>query len=143
MWHYGRKIINAIFKKRTGGTAVCAQFESKLQADSDRSDIRVFETGLPLEQYGDYEQSTGTAAQESESARLIAIAKQNRLYIEKSEWAQFGDRKRLPSGESIVFLNGKEDVITKIRNPFAKSVIKRASLIRCHLRTPHPQYSFL
>lgn len=37
--------------------------------------IRVFEAGLSAEQYGDYEQSTGNAAQEKESNRLIAIAK--------------------------------------------------------------------
>jgi hypothetical protein len=125
MWYdYGRKIINAIFKKRSDSTTIRAEFGSKLQADSDRSDIRVFETGLSIEQYGNYEQSTGTAAQESESARIVAIAKANGLFIDKSEWHKFGERKRLPSGESIVFINDREDVITKIRNPFAKSVIK-------------------
>lgn len=125
MWHdYGRKIINAIFKKRADGTAICAELGSKVQANSDRSNIRMFEAGLSLEQYGDYEQSTGVAAQESESARIIATAKSNGFFIEKSEWYKFGDRKRLPSGESIVFINDKEDVITKIRDPFAKSVIK-------------------
>ena len=80
--------------------------------------------GLSIEQYGNYEQSTGTAAQESESARIVAIAKANGLFIDKSEWHKFGERKQLPSGESIVFINDREDVITKIRNPFAKSVIK-------------------
>lgn len=125
MWrNYGRKIINAIFKKRTGSPAVRVEFESRVQADSDRSDIRVFEAGLSSEQHGDYEQSTGTAAQEAESARIIAIAKEQGLFIDKSEWSKFGDRKRLPSGESIVFLNDNEDVVTKIRDPFAKSVIK-------------------
>ena len=53
----------------------CAEFASRNEADSDRSDIRVFEAGLSTEQYGDYEQSTGNAAQEKESNRLIAIAK--------------------------------------------------------------------
>ena len=125
MWHdYGRKIIKAIFKKRTDSPTICAKLESKVQADSDRSDISLFEIRLSTEQYGDYEQSTGIAAQESESARIVAIAKANGLFIDKSEWYKFGDRKRLPSGESIVFINDKEDVVTKIRDPFAKSVIK-------------------
>lgn len=76
MWRdYGRKIINAIFKKRAVSPAVCVELESKVQADCDRSDIRVFENGLSIEQYGDYQQSTGVAAQESESARLVSIAK--------------------------------------------------------------------
>ncbi len=125
MWYdYGRKIVNALFKKRTDSATICAELGSKVQADSDRSDIRMLETGLSIEQYGNYKQSTGTAAQESESARIISIAKANGLFIDKSEWHKFGERKRLPSGESIVFINDREDVITKIRNPFAKSVLK-------------------
>lgn len=125
MWlDYGRKIISAVLKKRTESPTIRVELEPKIQADSDRGDIRVFEAGLSPEQYGDYEQSTGTAAQESESARLIAIAKSRGLFVDRSEWSKFGDRKRQPSGESIVFLDDREDVITKIRDPFAKSVIK-------------------
>lgn len=125
MWKdYGRKFIGSLFKKRTDCETVHIGLESKAKAISDRSDIRVFETRLPSEQYGNYEQSTGTAAQEAESTSLISTAKANDLFINKSEWTKFGDRKRLPSGESIVFLNNEESVITKIRNPFAKSVIK-------------------
>ena len=124
MWHHGRKIINALFKKRTTSPAVRVEFESKIQADSDRSDIRVFEAPLSAEQYGDYEQGTGTAAQEKESRRLIDIAKSEGVVIPKRDWQKFGDRKRLPSGESIVYLNEQETVITKIRNPFAKAIIK-------------------
>ena len=47
----------------------------KVQADSDRSDIRVFETGLSTQQYGDNRQSTRTA-EEEECLRLIKIAKE-------------------------------------------------------------------
>ena len=75
MWKYGRKVIEALFKRRTECPAIRAEFASRSEADSDRSDIRVFEAGLSAEQYGDYEQSTGNAAQEKESNRLIAIAK--------------------------------------------------------------------
>lgn len=75
MWKYGRKVIEALFKRRTECSAIRAEFASRSEADSDRSDIRVFEAGLSAEQYGDYEQSTGNAAQEKESNRLIAIAK--------------------------------------------------------------------
>lgn len=114
MWKYGRKVIDALFKRRTECSAIRAEFASRSEADSDRSDIRVFEAGLSAEQYGDYEQSTGNAAQEKESNRLIAIAKANHLFIEKKDWEQFGDRKRLPSGESIVYLSndGKLVIIT-------------------------------
>ena len=124
MKSYGRKIIDYIFKRWEERPAICYEPERKVQADSDRSDIRVFEAPLSAEQYGDYEQGTGTAAQEKESRRLIDIAKSEGLFIPKRDWQKFGDRKRLPSGESIVYLNEQETVITKIRNPFAKAIIK-------------------
>ena len=75
MKRYGHSIIRTLFKRRTERPAICAEFAARSEADSDRSDIRVFEAGLSAEQYGDYEQSTGNAAQEKESNRLIAIAK--------------------------------------------------------------------
>ena len=108
MKRYGRTIIDAIFKKRAKRLEICAELESKSQADSDRSDIGVFETGLSAEQYGNYEQSTGVAAQEAASRRLVSVAKAHGLYVPKEKWAVFGE----------------EQVITKIRNPFAKAAIK-------------------
>lgn len=124
MWRYGKQLIKHLFEKRSESQCIRVVLESKIQADSDRSDIRVFEAGLSPERYGDYEQGTRTRAQEAESQRLIEIAKDNGLFIPKSEWEKFGDRKRLPSGESIVCLSNDGETITKIRNPFAKAAIK-------------------
>ena len=91
----GHNFIRSIFRRRTERTPVCAELASRSEADSDRSDIRMFEVGLSAKQSGDYEQSTGDcartklseqclpeqstgiAAQEAESSRLIAIAKDN------------------------------------------------------------------
>ena len=75
MKSYGRKIIDYIFKRWTERPAICYEPERKVQADSDRSDIRVFETGLSTQQYGDNRQSTRTA-EEEECLRLIKIAKE-------------------------------------------------------------------
>ena len=125
MWNYGRKIIEYIFKKRRECIDICAELESRSEAYRDRSDIRVFEIGLSSEQYGDYEQGTGNAAYENESARIISIAKENGLYITKSQIEALGDRKRLPSGESIVYFDEKNSLVYKVRNPFAKSNLKR------------------
>ena len=121
----GHNFIRSIFRRRTERTPVCAELASRSEADSDRSDIRMFEVGLSAKQSGDYEQSTGNAAQEAESSRLIAIAKDNGLFVEKSEWENLGDRKRLPSGESIVYLSPDGQEVIKLRNPFAKSAIKQ------------------
>lgn len=125
MWTYGKRIIDHLIKKRTKRPPVCAELESRSEADSDRSDIRMFEVGLSAEQYGDYEQGSGNAAQEEEGNRLIAIAKANGCFVPANQWAQFGDRKRLPSGESIVYLDEQRQTVVKVRNPFAKSAIKR------------------
>lgn len=98
MRSYGRKIIDYIFKRWAERPAICYEPERKVQADSDRSDIRVFETGLSTQQYGDNRQSTRTA-EEEECLRLIKIAKEQGLYIDKSDWGKFGDRRMIPTGE--------------------------------------------
>ena len=121
----GHNFIRSIFRRRTERTPVCAELASRSEADSDRSDIRMFEVGLSAKQSRDYEQSTGNAAQEAESNSLIAIAKDNGLFVAKSEWENLGDRKRLPSGESIVYLSPDGQEVIKLRNPFAKSAIKQ------------------
>lgn len=125
MWKYGRKVVEALFKRRTECTPVRAELASRSEADSDRSDIRVFEVGLSAQQHGDYEQSTRINAQEKEGLRLITIAKEQGLFIDKSKWDGLGDRKRLPSGESIVYLSEDGKEVIKLRNPFAKSVVKK------------------
>ena len=71
---YGRKIIDYIFKRWAKRPAICYEPERKVQADSGRSDIRVFETGLSSQQYGDNRQSTRTA-EEEECHRLKVVAK--------------------------------------------------------------------
>ena len=64
MKSYGRKIIDYIFKRWTERPAICYEPERKVQADSDRSDIRVFETGLSTQQYGDNRQGKTNAEEE-------------------------------------------------------------------------------
>ena len=125
MWKYGRTIIDALFKRRTERIPICAELESKCEADRDRCNIRVFEVGLSPERHGDYQQGTGNAAQKAEGVRLIAIARANGLYVPRGEWGKYGDRKRLPSGESIVYLDEHGERVIKVRNPFAKSTIKQ------------------
>ena len=72
---YGRKIIDYIFAKRSKRPAIRYELERKVQADSDRSDIRVFETGLSHQQHGDNRQSTRNA-EEAECHRLVDIAQE-------------------------------------------------------------------
>lgn len=85
MENYGRKIIDYIFGKRSNSSAVSYEREQKIQANSDRSDIRVFETGISPQRHGNIRQSS-RAAEEEECNRLISIAKENNLYIDKADW---------------------------------------------------------
>lgn len=120
---YGRKFIDNIFKKRTERLAICYEPERKIQADSDRSDIGVFETGLSTQQHGDNRQSKRNAEDE-ECSRLIKIAKEQGLYIDKADWDLFGDRRMIPTGESVVFLSADGKTFTKMKSPFAKAPMK-------------------
>lgn len=123
MKNYGRKIIDYIFKKRTERPAIHYELERKIQADSDRRDIRVFETGLPSQQHGNNRQGKRNAEDE-ECQRLIRIAKEQGLYIDESDWERFGDRRMIPTGESIVFLSRDGSTFTKMKSPFAKAPMK-------------------
>ena len=75
MMSYGRKIIDYIFKRWAERPAICYEPERKVQADSDRSDIRVFETGVSTQRHGDYWQGKRTA-EEEECHRLKVVAKE-------------------------------------------------------------------
>ena len=83
MENYGRKIIDYIFGKRSNSSAISYEHEQKVQADIDRSDIRVFETGISPQRHGNIRQSS-RAAEEEECNRLISIAKENNLYYSGS-----------------------------------------------------------
>ena len=123
MKSYGRKIIDYIFKRWAECPAICYEPERKVQADSDRSDIRVFETGVSTQRHGDNRQSTRNA-EEEECSRLIEIAKGHGLYIDKADWEKFGNRRRTPTGESVVFLSKDGYTYTKMKSPFAKAPMK-------------------
>ena len=96
----------------------------KIQANSDRSDIRVFETGISPQRHGNIRQSS-RVAEEEECNRLISIAKENNLYIDKEDWDKFGNRRMIPTGESIVFLSKDGSVFTKMKSPFSKAPLKQ------------------
>lgn len=140
MLNYGRKIVKNIFKKRSEGLGLRHDCIARVQADSHRSDIRVFEARLSAQRYGDNLESASDLA-EKVSACLIETAKENNLFIPESSWDGFGDRKRLPSGESIVYLSPDSQSVIKIKNPFAKAAIK--NLRPCDIILEHIVHNIL
>lgn len=97
-------------------------------ADLDRGNIRVFEKGVHDQPYGDPEdvQSTfeQTRAEQVETKRLFDIAKKNGLFIDRETIDKFGDKLCTKTGECEIFYNEKESLIYKVKDPFAKWVIK-------------------
>ena len=89
----------------------------------NRGDIRVFEAGMDTQCHDGAECSERTQ-RESESQRLIAIAKAHHLYFVLPECQRFGELYPKKTGESVVFLNPTGDRVYKLKDPFAKSPLK-------------------
>lgn len=47
------------------------------------------------------------------------------LYIAKSDWNQFGERRSVPTSESVVCLSYDGKSYTKMKSPLAKAPIKQ------------------
>ena len=88
-----------------------------------RWDIELYEEGLPS---GSADDRLGNARAEiqGESDRLIAVAKQIGDYIPSTIWDTFGYREKKPSGESIVFLDERNNRVVKFKDPFAYVSLK-------------------
>ena len=97
-------------------------------ADLDRGDIRVLEKEVHDQPQGDSEnvQTTleQTRAEQVETKRLFDIAKENGLFIDRETIDKFGDKLCTKPGECEIFYNEKESLIYKVKDPFAKWVIK-------------------
>ncbi len=61
---------------------------------------------------------------EAESERLVALAKENGLYIPETDYGKFGIRNADRTGESVVYKNDAENRHYKVKDPYAKAPIK-------------------
>lgn len=149
MQNHGRSEYNTNGRQQPSHHDLYPQPSSGRSADSDRSDIRVFEPQLPSQSDGN--QLCGSHAQEeAESVRLISIAKEHKLYIASEEWNTLGVLHSIPSGESKIYYNEAQGLVYKVRNPFAKREIKQIAphdVIYEHLihnlLFPEARYSFI
>ncbi len=138
-----------IIRNKTIGRNVSAQHCARRSADSDRSDIRVFEEGLAIEQNCDWALGS-RKAQESFSLKLIEIAKKANLYLTKEECTELGEFVPILSGESKIYENAAQGLVYKVRNPFAKIHLKNQDLryilyehIIHNILFPETRYSFI
>ena len=105
------------------GGSVAIDSARSVEGDRDRSDIRVYESGLGAErnEYSEYSERTRRNA---EAERLIGIARQQGQYVDKSEYAKLGTKYPRHSGESEVYTNKAEGKVYKIKDPAAKAPMK-------------------
>lgn len=96
--------------------------------DCDRGSVRVFEAQLASQPHGDWLSGTRTA-QKAVGDFIIEVARKSGLYISESSFASFGERKRIPSGESVIYENASQGVVYKVRDPFAKFHLKSGRAI--------------
>lgn len=89
----------------------------------NRWDTLVYEEGLKSES-PDSQLGGTRAAVFSESDRLIKVAKKVGDYIPSTIWDSFGLRNTSPSGESVVFLDDKNNRVIKFKDPFAYVSLK-------------------
>ena len=95
-----------------------------MERNRDRSDIRMFEIGLGIAQ-NEYSEYSEKIRRETESERLVTIAKENGLFLPLKDIRQIGKKHGYRSGESVVYLNHENNRVYKIKDPYAKSAIKR------------------
>ena len=107
---------------RGNGRGLSAREASRLEAEADRSDIRMLEAEVAperIEYRGDSEGSFNRRVdQDRESRRLIEAAKKNGLFIEPGT---FDDLPKFAkaSKESVVRLDERNGRVIKIKDPFA------------------------
>lgn len=102
--------------------------ETIRQSDCDRGSVRVFEAQLASQPYGDW-LSGSRNAQKAVSQFIIDTAIDSGLFVSESSLSSLGERKRLPSGESIIYENAAQGVIYKVRDPYAKLHLKSGRAI--------------
>ena len=94
-----------------------------VEADRDRSDIRVYEEGLAAS-YDAHSDDSERDRREAESERLVSIARKQGHYRSLEDISLLGERQLKQSGESDVFVDQHNDRVYKVKNPYAKSPMK-------------------
>ena len=102
---------------------VAGDTAGSVEADRDRSDIRVYEEGLGTSSLTHSEYSERTR-RNAESERLVGIARTNGQFLDRHDVLSRGDKHKKSSGESEVSIDYDNKRVYKIKNPYAKSPMK-------------------
>lgn len=91
-----------------------------------RGDIRVFEQGLG----GEYSWSDADSERDIRQAvsqRLVEIAQENGLFIPLADTKTLGEKYPGRTGESTVYIDEAASKVYKVKNPYAKSALKKVA----------------
>lgn len=91
-----------------------------------RGDIRVFEQGLGSEHSWSDADSERDIRQ-AVSQRLVEIAQENGLFIPLADTKTLGEKYPGRTGESTVYIDETAGKVYKVKNPYAKSALKKVA----------------
>lgn len=111
-------------QREADGGRLAGDATRKTSRENNRGDIRVFEEGLAPE-YTSYSVDSERTRREKESERLVTIAKQNGLFIPIDQTKTLGEKYPQRTGESVVYFNEQQGRVFKVKNPYAKSAMKK------------------
>lgn len=91
-----------------------------------RGDIRVFEQGLESE-HSKRDADSERDLQREVSQRLVEIAEENGLFIPLANTKNLGEKYQGRTGESTVYIDKAAGKVYKVKNPYAKSALKKVA----------------
>lgn len=109
--------------RQTDGGRVADDTARGMEADRDRSDIRVYEEGVAAA-YNAHTEYSERDRRDAESERLVGIAKAHGQYKSREEVRALGSVNLKRTGESEVFIDDDNRRVYKIKDPYAKSPMK-------------------
>lgn len=110
-------------QRQADGPRVADDTTRIVEGNRNRSDLRVFEEGL-ASSHSAYTYNSERNRRETESERLVSIAKQHKLFIPIAETKQLGEKILKRTGESVVYIDEETGKVYKVKDPYAKAGMK-------------------
>ena len=95
-----------------------------MEVDRDRSYIRVYEKTMASGENA-YSEHSQRDRRKAESQRLVALARKHGQFFERNKILSLGIRYSKSTGESEIVIDHKSNRVYKLKDPFAKSPLKK------------------
>lgn len=108
---------------RNDSGTVAQDATRSVASNRDRGAIRSYEEGL-ADNPNDNTEYSERDRREAESERLVSIAKANGQYYDRERKSALGKKNSKITGESEVYEDRADNIVYKIKDPYAKSPMK-------------------